>query len=169
LKAFQNGKLIILISQCLTILDADSNDAGRYAGILLNSGSNGYGGGGGAGGVGGGGGGGIAGNANIPWGKVLPIKVEETLPRYPIGMEPTDGSWQVVNGTRFKFFVFSAYYDRRDNAKLVRVIGATKTRSPERVWCRFWYVHRNASDTNGQQRLRYSSVTIMARVKVNCN
>lgn len=94
----------------------------------------------------------------MPWGQLLPGKVEETLPKYPggAGMSPTDGSWQVVNGTRFKFYVFSAYYDRRDS-RMIRVIGATKTRSPERVWCRLWYPQANGT---------FTSLTMSSRVKV---
>ncbi|KAL9925607.1 uncharacterized protein ACN2A1_014144 [Glossina fuscipes fuscipes] len=160
------------------IQDAESNDAGggiggRLAGVLLNSAAvgNAY------AGAGLGGGTGLGGNGPlIPWGKMLPSKVEETLPRYPFGMLPTDGSWQIVNGTRFKFFVFSAYYDRRDDAKLIRVVGATKTRGPERVWCRLWYIptrsRNNSTATNHKtddellkHRNLYKSVTVMARVK----
>uniref|UniRef100_A0A1A9W2J7 Glycosyltransferase family 92 protein n=1 Tax=Glossina brevipalpis TaxID=37001 RepID=A0A1A9W2J7_9MUSC len=162
------------------IQGAESNDAGgggggiggRLAGVLLNSASVGraY-----SGTVGGGTG--LAGNGPlIPWGKMLPTKVEETLPRYPFGTLPTDGSWQIVNGTRFKFFVFSAYYDRRDDANLIRVVGATKTRGPERVWCRLWYIPtrsrnnstatiRKTDDELLKHRNLYKSVTVMARVK----
>ncbi|XP_055546069.1 uncharacterized protein LOC129730620 isoform X2 [Wyeomyia smithii] len=94
----------------------------------------------------------------IPWGQMLPSKTEQTLPRYPAEMRATDGSWEIVNGTRYKFYVFSAFYDRRDG-KLVRVIGATKTRGPERVWCRFWY-------PTGQNSTKYRSASVMARVKI---
>ncbi|XP_065084259.1 uncharacterized protein LOC135706547 isoform X1 [Ochlerotatus camptorhynchus] len=94
----------------------------------------------------------------IPWGQMLPSKTEQSLPQYPADMRPTDGSWEIVNGTRYKFFVFSAYYDRRDG-KLVRIIGATKTRGPEKVWCRFWY-------QTGVNSTRYRSASVMARVKV---
>lgn len=58
----------------------------------------------------------------VQWGQVLPSKIEQNLPPYPADMKPTDGSWQVVNGTRYKFFVFSAFYDRRDG-RLIRVVG----------------------------------------------
>ncbi|XP_013107837.2 uncharacterized protein LOC106087360 isoform X1 [Stomoxys calcitrans] len=157
---------------------ADSNNGGtgRLAGVLLNSqnGGNAYAGAGLGGGTGLGGGSANGGNGPlIPWGKMLPPKIEDSLPRFPIGFEPTDGSWQIVNGTRFKFFVFSAYYDRRDGAKLVRIVGATKTRGPERVWCRFWYVNKNATTAAnagaggaGKAREKYTSATVMARVKV---
>ena len=159
------------------LIDATNSKSlgGRLAGILLNSQTNalaadatgisqnggkknnpsGAGGGGGSGAI-----------PIIPWGKVLPSKIEQTLPHFP-GMQPTDGSWQIVNGTRFKFFVFSAYYDRRDGSKLLRVVGATKTRSPERVWCRFWYPQGNLSSGIGDRHaVKYSSATVMARVKV---
>ncbi|XP_035795180.1 uncharacterized protein LOC118468469 isoform X1 [Anopheles albimanus] len=94
----------------------------------------------------------------VPWGQMLPSKIEQTLPRYPVDMKPTDGSWEIVNGTRYKFFVFSAFYDRRDG-KLVRIIGATKTRGPEKVWCRFWY-------QTGVNSTKYRSASVMARVKI---
>ena len=37
-----------------------------------------------------------------------------------------DAVWQPVNGTRHKFFVYSAHYDDRELPRL-RVIAATKT------------------------------------------
>lgn len=96
----------------------------------------------------------------ISWGSLLPSSMERTLPTYPLDMKPTDGSWQIVNGTRFKFFVFSAFYDRR-GGRLIRIIGATKTRGPEKVWCRFWYPIGNSTHP------KYRSSSVMARVKVN--
>lgn len=153
--------------------DADGDGNGRVAGVLLNSGSVSAQPQGGAANADGGGGGAARpagmGTPIIPWGKILPAKVEETLPHFPIGVRPNDGAWQVVNGTRFKFFVFSAYYDRRDGAKLVRVIGATKTRTPERVWCRFWYPQQSQQQQQQQQQHAptHASATVMARVKVS--
>jgi hypothetical protein len=46
---------------------------------------------------------------------------------------------------RFKFYVYSAFYDKRAS-RMIRIIGATRTRSPERVWCRFWYDDVAAND-----------------------
>lgn len=139
--------------------------------MLLNGAGAGEGNGAGAFGVG------VAGASNglsmplIPWGQLLPAQVEETLPHFPFGTAPGDGAWQVVNGTRFKFFVYSAYFDRRDGARLVRVVGATKTRGPERVWCRFWYgpaTHNSSSEPSpSAARAKYTSATVMARVKVS--
>lgn len=70
---------------------------------------------------------------------------------------------------RFKFFVYSAYYDERVSAGgfgaratssgVVRVIGATKTRGPEKVWCRLWYSARGSKNFT-------VSVTVAAKVKV---
>lgn len=88
------------------------------------------------------------------------MNIERTLPQYASDTKPIDGSWQIVNGTRFKFFVYSAFYDRRAG-KLIRIIGATKTRVPEKVWCRFVYNMGNTTAPN------YRSVSVMARVKVN--
>lgn len=95
----------------------------------------------------------------IPWGALLPPSIERTLPPYPNDVQPTDGIWKIVNGTRYKFFVFSAFYDRR-GGKLIRVIGATKTRGPEKVWCRLWY-HTGPNNTT------FRSSSVMARVKVS--
>lgn len=95
---------------------------------------------------------------SLPWGSDLPASVERTLPPYPRGSKALDGEWQIVNGTRFKFFVYSAFYDRR-GGRLIRVIGATKTRGPEKVWCRFWYPSVNGS--------RYRSASVAAKVKVD--
>lgn len=71
--------------------------------------------------------------------------------------------------SRFKFFVYSAYYDDRvsgagtpagKNQGVVRVISATKTRGPERVWCRLWYRQQNGANVT-------ASVTVAAKVKVH--
>ena len=93
------------------------------------------------------------------WGSVLSEQIERTLPSYSNDTNPLDGRWQIVSGTRFKFFVFSAFYDRREG-KLIRIIGATKTRMPEKVWCRFIYKEGNSDAFN------YRTVSVMARVKV---
>lgn len=90
----------------------------------------------------------------------MPVNIERTLPPFASDTKPIDGSWQIVNGTRFKFFVYSAFYDRR-GGKLIRIIGATKTRVPEKVWCRFVYNMGNVTAPN------YRSVSVMARVKVS--
>lgn len=70
--------------------------------------------------------------------------------------------------SRFKFFVYSAYFDNRVSGAgtpagksqgVVRVISATKTRGPERVWCRLWYRQQNGANVT-------VSVTVAAKVKV---
>jgi len=71
--------------------------------------------------------------------------------------------------SRFKFFVYSAYFDNRVSGTagtpagksqgVVRVISATKTRGPERVWCRLWYRQQNSANVT-------ASVTVAAKVKV---
>nr|XP_023024276.1 uncharacterized protein LOC111512394 [Leptinotarsa decemlineata] len=61
---------------------------------------------------------------------------------------------------RNKFFVFSAFYDRRKGQKIIRVIGATRTRGPEKVWCRLWY------KTNEFNSSSHVSVTVAAQTKV---
>lgn len=49
-------------------------------------------------------------------------------------------TWQPVQGTKDKFFVYSAYYDaRHPKYKYIRVIGATRTRNSEKVICRLDY------------------------------
>ena len=49
-----------------------------------------------------------------------------------------DAHWQPVNGTRHKFYVYSAYYDARQKP-LIRLIGATKTKKSDKVWCKLHY------------------------------
>ena len=51
-----------------------------------------------------------------------------------------DAVWQPVNGTRHKFYVYSAFYDPRlGKAGFVRVIAVTKTKNVDRVWCGLRY------------------------------
>ncbi|KAL1494409.1 hypothetical protein ABEB36_010012 [Hypothenemus hampei] len=86
---------------------------------------------------------------------------EDRLPSFPDNFTISNGSWQPINGSRFKFYVFSAYYDSRRNQRNIRIIAATKTRGPERVYCRLWYrSSENSSSTFN------SSKTVTARMKV---
>lgn len=85
---------------------------------------------------------------------------EQQMPGYPEHLAPRPGFWQPVTGTRYKFFVFSAFLDNRKGQKTVRVVGATKTRGPERVYCRFWY---RLYETNAT---RHISKTVPAKIKV---
>ncbi|CAK1596128.1 unnamed protein product [Parnassius mnemosyne] len=55
----------------------------------------------------------------------------------PPAHAPLDAVWQPVAGTRFRFYVYSAYVERRTVAA-VRVIAATKTRGADAVICRLW-------------------------------
>lgn len=83
----------------------------------------------------------------------------------------TGVGWTVAflpRSCRFKFFVYSAYFDDRVSGAggpagksqgVVRVISATKTRGPERVWCRLWYRQQNGANVT-------ASVTVAAKVKV---
>ena len=50
-----------------------------------------------------------------------------------------DAVWQPVAGTTHKFYVYSAYYDSRGPRPHVRVVGATKTKRSDKVWCRMYY------------------------------
>ncbi|KAG5867164.1 hypothetical protein JTB14_014251 [Gonioctena quinquepunctata] len=61
---------------------------------------------------------------------------------------------------RNKFYVFSAFSDNRKGQKCIRVIGATKTRGPEKVWCRLWY---KGNEFNSSSHV---SVTVAAKIKV---
>ncbi|XP_057332893.1 uncharacterized protein LOC130672365 [Microplitis mediator] len=117
----------------------------------------------------------------------LPPSVEVRLPPLDPNLQITHAEWLPVTNTRFKFFVYSAYYDDRavggrnggssnsnimqssklkgkitlnKSPGLIRVIGATKTRTPERVWCRLWYrFERNNTNVT-------LSVTVAAKIKV---
>lgn len=99
----------------------------------------------------------------------LPPSLEARLPQLDQSLRVTHAEWLPVTNTRFKFFVYSAYYDDRVaagngasgnvNKGIVRVISATKTRGPERVWCRLWYRQQNSGNVT-------ASVTVAAKVKV---
>ena len=58
-----------------------------------------------------------------------------------------DAIWQSVAGTSHKFYVYSAYYDSRGPRPHVRVIGATKTKRSDKVWCRLYYRDNRKSVT----------------------
>uniref|UniRef100_A0A6P7FPK6 Glycosyltransferase family 92 protein n=2 Tax=Diabrotica virgifera virgifera TaxID=50390 RepID=A0A6P7FPK6_DIAVI len=85
---------------------------------------------------------------------------EVQLPPFPENATLNEGSWQNVNNTKYKFFVFSAYYDERKGQRVVRIIAATKTRGAERVFCRLWY---KAGEFNASAHV---SITVPAKVKV---
>ncbi|XP_065352816.1 uncharacterized protein LOC135947800 [Cloeon dipterum] len=79
-----------------------------------------------------------------------------------------DARWQPVRGTRFKFYVYSAFYDKR-SGRMIRIIGATRTRSPERVWCRFWYDEEPNTATNATvspERRSSRPQLVIAKVRV---
>lgn len=88
------------------------------------------------------------------------VYAEHFLPPYPENSTLIEGGWQNVNNTRYKFFVFSAFYDERKGQRIIRVIGATKTRGAERVWCRLWY---KAGEFNSSAHV---SITVPAKIKV---
>ena len=58
-----------------------------------------------------------------------------------------DAIWQSVAGASHKFYVYSAYYDTRGPRPHVRVIGATKTKRSDKVWCRLYYRDNKKSIT----------------------
>ncbi|XP_076646085.1 uncharacterized protein LOC143355276 [Halictus rubicundus] len=98
----------------------------------------------------------------------LPPNLEARLPQPDQSLRITDAEWLPVTKTRFKFFVYSAYFDDRVGGAgtpagkkqgMVRIISATKTKGPERVWCRFWYRTENGGNVT-------ASVTVAAKVKV---
>ncbi|GLV44982.1 uncharacterized protein CBL_14446 [Carabus blaptoides fortunei] len=93
----------------------------------------------------------------------LPVLSEGELPKLPVGQPIA----QAVEAQLppYKYFVFSAFHDRRKGQQAVRLIGATKTRGPERVWCRLWYRMPENSST-GNSNSDWISVSVMAKVKV---
>ena len=72
-----------------------------------------------------------------------------------------DAVWQPVNGTRHKFYVYSAYYDPRGVGKgkagVVRVIAVTKTKNADKVWCGL----RNKAGAGGANK---SDIVVRASV-----
>ncbi|KAK9883000.1 hypothetical protein WA026_001212 [Henosepilachna vigintioctopunctata] len=84
----------------------------------------------------------------------------DNLSLYPNNLPASRGSWQNVNGTRYKFFVFSAFYDRRKMQRSVRIIGATKTRGPDKVFCKLWY------KTTDENAANFTSRLVPAKIRV---
>ncbi|KAJ2945936.1 hypothetical protein O0L34_g4852 [Tuta absoluta] len=64
-------------------------------------------------------------------------RASEEIEPAPPAQTPLDGVWQPVGGTRFRFYVYSAWVERR-TVGAVRVIAATKTRGSDAVICRLW-------------------------------
>lgn len=92
----------------------------------------------------------------VSWGKILATQAEKKLIGLPDGLFPIDGQWQNVIGTPHKFYVFSAFFDGRDNHNnIVRIIGATKVKGRESVWCRFWYTNETG----------HESISVTARIQ----
>uniref|UniRef100_A0A8D9AU23 Glycosyltransferase family 92 protein n=1 Tax=Cacopsylla melanoneura TaxID=428564 RepID=A0A8D9AU23_9HEMI len=84
-----------------------------------------------------------------------------------------DAVWQTVPGTRFKFYVYSAHYDDR-KSRLIRVIGASKTRATEKVWCRFWYTANVSKVVAAKTKvirenwnMKYSAIFIFCPLEFN--
>ncbi|KAI5723748.1 hypothetical protein M8J76_010411 [Diaphorina citri] len=84
-----------------------------------------------------------------------------------------DAVWQTVPGTRFKFYVYSAHYDDR-KSKVIRVIGASKTRATEKVWCRYWYGDNSSKIITAKTKvirenwnMKYSALFILCPVDLN--
>ncbi|KAL3272977.1 hypothetical protein HHI36_014434 [Cryptolaemus montrouzieri] len=86
--------------------------------------------------------------------------LDNVLSFYPTHLPPSRGNWQKVNGTRYKFFVFSAFYDRRRLQRSVRIIAATKTRGPDKVLCKFWYKSMDDNPAN------FTSKWVQAKIRV---
>ena len=63
-----------------------------------------------------------------------PFKYEDALLDFDFSLnrhKGFDAKWQPVNGTRHKFYVYSAYYDARQAQRpLIRVIGKSKKKKP---------------------------------------
>ncbi|XP_018901984.2 LOW QUALITY PROTEIN: beta-1,4-galactosyltransferase galt-1 [Bemisia tabaci] len=126
----------------------------------------------------GGGGGGIGTSGSSSTSGAAKFGAAYPLRTHPLptaeNLTATDALWLPVAATTFKFFVYSAYLDQRGN-KLIRVIAATKTRNPERVWCRLWSPSGNDSQiVNGKVKvirenwnLKYSAVFILCSVPHN--
>ncbi|XP_050420849.1 glycosyltransferase family 92 protein C33H5.2-like isoform X2 [Adelges cooleyi] len=102
---------------------------------------------------------------------ILPPAVERMLPGHN-GIIPKDAVWQTVQSTKYKFFIYSAYLDLRIKSvgPLVRLIGATKTRRPDTVWCRLWYSNRSKTVSaivktiRENWNLKYSAVFVLCKL-----
>ncbi|KAL1117254.1 hypothetical protein AAG570_004580 [Ranatra chinensis] len=97
------------------------------------------------------------------------------MAQFTINITARDGVWQTVAATRYKFFVFSAYYDWRGGNRVIRVMGATKTRGPDRVWCLLWYQNNNSTYSitvpakviRENWNLKYSACFILCSLRLN--
>ena len=69
-----------------------------------------------------------ASRAQFRYKNVPSLNIDTTLQQH----RGHDATWQPVNGTHHKFFVYSAFYDDREKP-LVRVIAVTKTKKSEKV------------------------------------
>ena len=84
-----------------------------------------------------------------------------------------DAFWQPVNGTKDKFYVYSAYLDNRDGKKpLVRIIAAALTRNRESVLCKFHGLNGQTYETEAQFKaiaenwnLKYSAAFLTCDLK----
>jgi hypothetical protein len=68
-----------------------------------------------------------------------------------------DAVWQPVNGTRHKFYVYSAFFDPRLGRKVIRVMAVTKTKNSDKVWCGLHY----ESKTRKKTRVVAATVTVI--------
>jgi hypothetical protein len=69
-----------------------------------------------------------ASRAQFRYKNVPSLNIDTTLQQH----RGHDATWQPVNGTHHKFFVYSAFYDDREKP-LLRVIATTKTKKSEKV------------------------------------
>lgn len=81
------------------------------------------------------------------------------LVEYPSHLIQQHGDFQTVVKTPLKFFVYSAFHERR-GARSIRVIGITPLKWKATVYCRLWFPVE--SYTNKKFRL----TTVTARVQV---
>ncbi|XP_063362126.1 uncharacterized protein LOC134651069 [Cydia amplana] len=89
----------------------------------------------------------------------------------PPAHAPLDAVWQPVAGTRFKFFVYSAYMERR-TVGAVRIIAATKTRGADTVVCRLWLLDNRTITVKARVKpirenwnLKYSATYVLCSLK----
>ncbi|XP_022170603.1 beta-1,4-galactosyltransferase galt-1-like [Myzus persicae] len=107
---------------------------------------------------------------------IHPPHVERTLPTRS-GIVPRDAVWQKVQSTKYKFFIYSAYLDTRIKSvgPLIRIIGATKTRKPDPVWCRLWYANSSKTVSASVKAIRenwnlkYSAVFVLCKLPSDGN
>lgn len=88
------------------------------------------------------------------------VKANEVdLAEYPSHLIQQHGDFQTVVEAPLKFFVYSAFHERR-GTRSIRVIGVTPLKWTETVYCQLWY----PVEINTNEKFRRTTVTAKLQV-----